>query len=175
MILGKEAFLKFKYFTIITCHIPHVLILLGRNCANLGNIYGLSETELTFLKLSLLTGLALVIKLCTNTFVFFFSCQKSHNILKLFMVLYMMDIMAGLTIIIDSFIRNKLWNDHSDVIHKVYIAEILYLVLLLFMAIIELCCMVIYKRCIEVGHFRRRTVSNQLKQYLKEPLKLRIN
>lgn len=172
--MQKQTFLRFKYFTIFACHIPHIIVLLARNCANLGNVYKLAENELTFLKLSLVTGIALLIKLSVNTSMFFFTCQNSENILKFFMVLYVADILGGFAICLDTILRKELWKEQEE-LSNVFIAEIVYLVLVLLMVIIEFVCLFVYKKCLQIGHFRRRRVTDALRLYLKEPLKLSIN
>lgn len=175
--MQKRTFLRFKYFTLFGCHIPHVIILLTRNCANLGNVYSLSPDELTFLKLSLVTGAALLVKLSVNTSMFFFSCQNSENILKFFMVLYAADIVGGLVICVDGTVRNRLWEEkeRSDELYHVFVAQMVYLVLVLLMMILEIVCLFVYKRCLQIGHFRRRRITDALRLYLKEPLKLTID
>ena len=93
--MQKEIYMRLRYFIIFTCYIPHVLILLLRNCANVGNIYNLSEIELDFLKLSQVTGVALLVKLSVTTFMFFFACQRSMCSLKFFIFLYVLDLLSG--------------------------------------------------------------------------------
>ena len=171
--------MRLRYFIIVTCHTPHVLVLLLRNCANVGNVYNMAEVELAFLKLSLFTGIALLIKLTATTFIFFFACQRSVCSLKFFLFLYTLDLISGMGICMDSFFRRELWKPHlTEDIHNVSIIEIAYISLVGIMVFVDGFNIVITWRALQSGHFRRRSImSKEFKSYLKHSSnhELRIN
>jgi hypothetical protein len=172
----KETYTRLRYFILVTCHAPHVLILLLRNSANVGNIYNLSQVELIFLKISLITGIALLIKLTMTTFIFFFSCQRSVCALKFFIILYMLDLLSGITICFDSFIRRELWKPHlTEDIHNVSIVEIAYVSLVGIMVLVDGFNIYITWQALHRGIFRRRSIiSKEMRAHLKSA-PLRVN
>lgn len=172
----KETYMRLRYFILAMCYAPHVLVLLLRNSANVGNIYNMSPVELIFLKLSLVTYVALLIKLTVTTFIFFFSCQRSVCALKFFMLLYILDLLSGVTICFDSFIRRELWKPHlTEDIHNVSIIEIAYISLVGIMVLVDGFNVYITWQALQRGIFRRRSImSKEFKASLKSA-PLRIN
>ena len=164
----KETYMRLRYFIMFMCYGPHVLILLLRNCANVGNIYNLSPIELQFLKLATVTGVALLAKLSAIALMFLFVCQRSVCSLKFFMLLYGIDLFAGMCICMDSFFRRELWKPHlTEDIHNVSIVETAYVSLVGIAVFVDGFNITITWKAMKSGHFRRRSImSKEFKAYL---------
>lgn len=88
----------------------------------------------------------------------------------------MLDLLSGITICFDSFIRRELWKPHlTEDIHNVSIVEIAYVSLVGIMVLVDGFNIYITWQALHRGIFRRRSIiSKEMRAHLKSA-PLRVN